>query len=67
MKKINVIIEEHISQKFQVEAETIEEAMKIAEQKYHNGEFVVEPSAPTAKLMSAHTDDWFECSEWKEF
>lgn len=67
MKKINVVIEEHISQKFQVEAETLEEAMKIAEQKYHNGEFVVEPSTPTAKLMSAYTDDWSDCSEWKEF
>jgi len=67
MKKFIVIIEEHISQKFQVEAETLEEAMQTAEKKYHNGEFVVEPSTPTARLMGAHTDDFSEYSEWKEF
>ena len=67
MKKFIVIIEEHISQKFQVEAETLEEAMQTAEGKYHNGEFVVEPSPPTARLMEAHTDDFSEYSEWKEF
>ena len=40
--KITVTIEEHISQAFEVEADTLEEAMQIAEDKYRSGEFVLE-------------------------
>lgn len=65
MKTI-VIIEEHISQAFEVEADTLEEAMEIAEQKYNDGEFVVDAfNAPTAKLMMAEND--CEATEWEEF
>ena len=64
--KITVTIEEHISQAFEVEADTLEEAMQIAEQKYNDGEFVVDAfNAPTAKLMMA--DDGENCTEWEEF
>ena len=64
--KITVTIEEHISQAFEVEADTLEEAMQIAEQKYYNGEFVVDAfHAPTAKLIMA--DDGEHCTEWEEF
>lgn len=38
--KITVTIEEHISQPFEVETDTLEEAMQIAEDKYRSGEFV---------------------------
>lgn len=62
-----VTIEEHISQTFEVEAGTIEEAMQIAEQKYDDGEFVVDAfNAPTARLMSAD-DGNGDCTEWVEF
>ena len=65
-KKIKVIIEEHISQEFEVEAYDIEEAMEIAERMYYDGEFVVDAfNAPTAKLMCA--DDGENQSEWTEF
>lgn len=65
MKTI-VIIEEHISQAFEVEADTLEEAMEIAEQKYNDGEFVVDAfNAQTAKLMMAEND--YEATEWEEF
>ena len=65
MKTI-VIIEEHISQAFEVEADTLEEAMEIAEQKYNDGEFVVDAfNAPTAKLMMA--DDGRYQTDWEEF
>ena len=64
--KITVTIEEHISQAFEVEADTIEEAMQIAEQKYYDGEFVVDSfNAPNAKLMMA--DDSQYQTEWEEF
>ena len=64
--KIKVTIEEHIGQEFEIEADTIEEAMQIAEQKYYDGEFVVDAfNAPTAKLMMA--DDGRYQTEWEEF
>lgn len=64
--KIKVTIEEHIGQEFEVEADTIEEAMQIAEQKYYDGEFVVDAfNAPNAKLMMA--DDGQYQTEWEEF
>lgn len=65
--KFRITIEEHISQEFIVEAVDIEEAMEIAEQKYHEGEFVVESGIPTARLMQAESEDGAEITEWEEF
>lgn len=67
MGKFTIIIEEHISKAFEVEADDIGEAMEIAEEKYKNGEFVVEPSTPTARLMMAEDNENNECTEWSEF
>ena len=63
--KFTVTIEEHISQAFEVEADTIEEAMQIAEDKYRSGEFVLENPCVTAKLMMAENN--YEATEWEEF
>lgn len=65
-KKIKVTIEEHISQTFEVEAADTEEAMKIAEQKYKEGEFVLSPGDVTYKCMSAD-DGNGDCTEWVKF
>ena len=63
--KITVTIEEHISQAFEVEADTFEEAMEIAEDKYRSGEFVLENANVTARLMMAENN--YEATEWEEF
>lgn len=63
--KITVTIEEHISQAFEVQADTIEEAMQIAEDKYSSGEFVLENPCVTAKLMMAENN--YEATPWEEF
>ena len=63
--KITVTIEEHISQAFEVEADTLEEAMQIAEDKYRSGEFVLENANVTARLMMAENN--YEATEWEEF
>lgn len=63
--KITVTIEEHISQAFEVEADTLEEAMQIAEDKYRSGEFVLENPCVTKKLMMAEND--YEVTLWEEF
>lgn len=64
--KIKVIIEEHISQEFEVEAENIEDALEKAERMYYNEELVVDAfNAPTCKLMMA--DDGEKQTEWTEF
>ena len=66
--KFKITIEEHISQVFEVEATNIEEAMEIAEQKYYDGEFVVDNcNTPTAKLMMAEDEYGDEQTEWSEF
>ena len=49
--KITVTIEEHISQPFEVEADTLEEAMEIAEDKYYSREFVLDNPNVTAKII----------------
>ena len=63
--KFTVTIEEHISQAFEVEADTIEEAMQIAEDKYRSGEFVLENPCVTAKLMMAENGN--KQTPWEEF
>lgn len=63
--KFTVYIEEHTSQAFEVEADTLEEAMEIADDKYYSGEFVLDNPNVTAKLMMAEND--YEATEWEEF
>lgn len=65
-KKYVIIIEETVSKEFVVEAKDAEEAMEIAEEKYENGEFVLDPGDLVAKQM-AITEPDDEVTEWCEF
>lgn len=62
--KIIVSIEETVVQDFVIEAESLGEAMEIAEKKYKAGEIVLEPGEPQFRQMSAtdgkHYTDWTE-------
>ena len=67
-QKFIVDIEEMIVKSFEVEAESMEEAMKIAEEKYYNNEFVLDTGADVAAVqMRASTEDFEEQTEWIEF
>lgn len=62
-----VTIEEHISGEFHVMAGNIFQALELAEKKYRQGEFVVHPSPPTARLIMAENGRTGDATEWKEF
>lgn len=65
MPKYTITIEEMVSENFEVEAATADEAMEIAEQKYRDGEFVLEPGNLVCTQM-AITDPDEEATEWIE-
>ena len=67
MKKFYILIEEHTQEKFEIEAEDMDKAFNIAEKKYYNGEFVLEPGNVSHRLMSGESADGKECTEWVEF
>jgi hypothetical protein len=66
MKTYKITIEEHISETFEVEANSLEEAMQKAEQSYYNEEFIIGPNV-TARLMQGATEDYDEVTDWVEF
>lgn len=67
MKKFYILLEEHTVEKFEIEAEDMDEAFKIAEKKYYNGEIVLEPGNVSHRLMSGESADGEESTEWVEF
>ncbi len=62
-----ITIEEHCSSCFAVQASHFKEAMEIAESKYQSGEFVVDPTPPSCRLMMAQDKESNQLSEWVEF
>lgn len=67
MKIFKITIEESISQSFDIKAETIEEAMEIAERDYNDGYLVVDNGDLVAKQMMAEDEEENEVTEWIEF
>lgn len=65
-KKFIITIEETVADTFSVCAKNAEEAMSIAEKKYNNSEFVLEPGNIMSKQMSI-TNPENELTEWTEF
>ena len=64
--KFVITIEEMVSQDFIVEAETADEAMEIAEARYKDGTFVLEPGNLVCKQMAIMEPE-DEATEWTEF
>ena len=67
MKKFTITIEEMVSEDFVIEAETMEEAMEIAEECYHSGEIMLQPGNLVCKQMMGMDNETGECTEWTEF
>ena len=66
MKKYKITIEEMISQTFDVEANSLEEALEIAEHNYKTGKFVLAPGNLVCKQIYGEAEDG-RCTEWYEF
>ena len=64
--KYTITIEETITKDFEIEASSADEAYEMAEQKYKDGEFVLDPGECQFKQI-AITAPSDEATEWKEF
>ena len=66
MKKYKITIEEMISQTFDVEANSLEEALEIAERNYKTGKFVLAPGNLVCKQICGE-DENGHCTKLYEF
>ena len=64
MKTYKIGIEELVSAACEVEAENAEQALEIAKEKYHLGEFVLEPGELQSKNIAVLEP---ETTGWEEF
>lgn len=66
MKIYKIAIEETVVEEFEVMANSAEEALEIAEEKYQDGEFVLAPGEVQHKQM-AIVEPATETSKWISF
>lgn len=66
MKTFTIVIEETIVEEFRVTANDVEEALKVAEHKYRNEEFILCPGEVQFKQMAVLNSS-NEVTEWVEF
>ena len=64
--KYTITIEETNAKDFEIEAESAEEAYEMAEQKYKDGEFILDPGECQFRQI-AITKPSDEATEWREF
>lgn len=62
--KYKVIIEEHVTETFCVEANSVDEALAITAEKYYDCEFVLEPGNISYRGMAIEEP---EIREWFDF
>ena len=66
MRKFRIAIEETVGQEIEIYAENAEQAIAIAENKYNNGEIVLELGELKFKQMAVVSPK-NEVTEWTEF
>lgn len=66
MTKFTIVIEEVVSEEFEINANTEEEARKIAEDAYMSGALVLEPGNLVSKKMTVVSHDGEE-AKWINF
>ena len=64
--KYTITIEETNAKDFGIEAESAEEALEMAEQKYRSGEFALDPGECQFRQIAITTPS-SESTEWREF
>ena len=62
-----VTIEETLCDEFEVEADSEQEAFKIATDKYNCGKFVLEPGELSDKRMMIYDERGNHLTDWEEF
>ena len=67
LRKYTVTIEEQIVQEFPVKAYDLSHALETAQAAYKQGELVVQPSAPTTRLIMARHNKTGKTTGWREF
>jgi hypothetical protein len=65
--KFFITIEETISETFEIEENSVAEAVKMAKRKYNSGEFIVESGNVTNRMIHAGEENSEEDTEWIEF
>lgn len=64
--KYTITIEETVAKDFEVEADGAEEAYETAEQRYKDGEFVLDPGECQFRQIAIMAPS-NEATEWREF
>lgn len=65
--KYKVTIEELVSEDFHIEAESMEEALKMAELAYTIGKIVLENGQVTEKQIMGESLQTGEVTDWRDF
>lgn len=66
MEKYVIAMEETIVQEFEINADSAEEAMQLAEERYRNGKYILESGEVQFRQMSI-VKPIAESTEWMDF